>query len=135
MGGLADHDVLAGFLNVPADLSEAARVDGANAFQIWWRVKVPLIRPVIGIVAILTFVNNFNAFDVVYAMMGATGPPNDSTDILGTFFYRTAIAGEHPVARPDMGVGAAVATVTFVVLMFGVTGWLLLTQRRAQGAN
>ena len=133
--GLPTMMFLAGFLNIPGDLGEAARVDGANGFQIWWRVKLPLIRPVIGIVAVLTFVGNFNAFDVVYAMMGATGPPNYSTDLLGTFFYRTAIAGEHPVARPDMGTGAAVATVTFLMLIVGVTGWLLLTQRRAQSES
>jgi len=132
--GLPTMMFLAGFLNVPHDLGEAARVDGANAFQIWWRVRLPLIKPVIGIVAILTFVNNFNAFDVVYAMMGANGPPNYSTDILGTFFYRTAIAGEHPVARPDMGLGAAVATITFVILMIGVSAWLYVTQQRDRGA-
>jgi raffinose/stachyose/melibiose transport system permease protein len=89
---------------------------------------------VIGIVAILTFVGNFNAFDVVYAMMGANGPPEYSTDILGTFFYRTAIAGEHPVARPDMGLGAAVATITFMILMTGVSAWLFFSQRRERGA-
>jgi raffinose/stachyose/melibiose transport system permease protein len=132
--GLPTMMFLAGFLNVPGDLSEAARVDGASSFQIWWRVRLPLIRPIIGVVAILTFVNNFNAFDVVYAMMGANGPPNYSTDILGTFFYRTAIAGEHPVARPDMGLGAAVATMTFAILMVGVAGWLYLSRQRDQGA-
>jgi raffinose/stachyose/melibiose transport system permease protein len=133
--GLPTMMFLAGLINIPTDLSEAARVDGANAFQIWWRVKLPLIRPVMGIVAILTFVGNFNAFDVVYAMMGANGPPNYSTDILGTFFYRTAIAGEHPVARPDMGLGAAVATITFMILMVGVLGWLYLTRQRGEGAS
>ena len=51
--GLPTMMFLAGFINIPGDLSEAARVDGANGFQIWWRVKLPLIRPVMGIVAIL----------------------------------------------------------------------------------
>lgn len=111
---------LAGFLRVPDELVEAARVDGANAWQIWFRIKLPLLKPIIGIVTILTFIGNFNAFDVVYAMMGANGPPQYSTDIMGTFFYRAAIAGEHPVARSDMGIGAAVATITFLILMVGV---------------
>ena len=129
--GLPTMMFLAGFLNISDELTEAAHVDGANGFQIWWRIRLPLIRPVIGIVAILTFIGNFNAFDVVYAMMGANGPPNYSTDIMGTFFYRTAIAGEHPVARPDMGIGAAVATVTFLILMVGVSLWLFLSRRSA----
>jgi raffinose/stachyose/melibiose transport system permease protein len=129
--GLPTMMFLAGLINIPEELSEAARVDGANGFQIWWRVKVPLLRPIIGIVAILTFIGNFNAFDVVYAMMGATGPPDYSTDILGTFFYRAAIAGEHPRANPDMGIGAAVATVTFLILMVGVSAWLYVSRRRS----
>ena len=130
--GLPTMMFLAGLINISDELSEAARVDGANGFQIWWRVKVPLLRPIIGMVAILTFIGNFNAFDVVYAMMGANGPPNYSTDIMGTFFYRAAIAGEHPVARPDMGIGAAVATLTFLILMTGVTLWLVWTRRRGE---
>lgn len=130
--GLPTMMFLAGFINIPDELSEAARVDGANAFQIWWRVKLPLLRPIVGMVAILTFIGNFNAFDVVYAMMGANGPPNYSTDIMGTFFYRAAIAGEHPVARPDMGVGAAVATITFLILMTGVTIWLVASRGRSE---
>ena len=69
-------------------------------------------------------------------MMGATGPPNYSTDILGTFFYRTAIAGEHPVARPDMGIGAAVATITFLILMVGVrAGWSISRRRAGRSAR
>jgi raffinose/stachyose/melibiose transport system permease protein len=128
--GLPTMMFLAGFLSISDELVEAARVDGANGFQIWYRIKLPLLKPVIGIVAILTFIGNFNAFDVVYAMMGANGPPEYSTDILGTFFYRAAIAGEHPVARPDMGIGAAVAAVTFVILMVGVSSWLYYSRQR-----
>jgi raffinose/stachyose/melibiose transport system permease protein len=128
--GLPTMMFLAGLISIPDELTEAARVDGANAFQIWWRIKLPLLKPVIGIVAVLTFIGNFNAFDVVYAMMGATGPPEYSTDIMGTFFYRTAIAGEHPVARPDMGMGAAVATTLFVILLTGVSLWMILFRQR-----
>lgn len=130
--GLPTMMFLAGLINIPDELTEAARVDGANAWQIWARIKLPLLRPIIGIVAVLTFIGNFNAFDVVYAMMGATGPPNYSTDLLGTFFYRTAIAGEHPVARPDMGIGAAVATVTFLILMTGVSLWLVWSRGKGE---
>ena len=88
--------------------------------------------PVIGIVSVLTFVGNFNAFDVIFAMAGSRGEPDYSTDLLATFFYRTAIAGEHPVAQPDMGIGAAVATVTFFILMIGVSLWLFTSRRRGQ---
>ena len=129
--GLPTMMFLAGLLTIPEDLLEAARVDGATAWQSFWRIKFPLLVPVIGIVTILTFVGNFNAFDIVYAMAGARGDPKYAADLLGTFFYRTAIAGEHPVARPDMGIGAAVATVTFVILLAGVSLWLVLQRRRS----
>lgn len=132
--GLPTMMFLAGFLRVPDELVEAARVDGANAWQIWFRIKLPLLKPIIGIVTILTFIGNFNAFDVVYAMMGANGPPQYSTDIMGTFFYRAAIAGEHPVARSDMGIGAAVATITFLILMVGVSSWLIFSRQQSEEA-
>ena len=129
--GLPTMFYLAGLLTIPEELTEAAWVDGASSWQVFWRIKFPLLLPVIGMVAVLTFVGNVNAFDIVYAMAGARGEPAYSTDLLGTFFYRTAIAGEHPVAIPNMGIGAAVATVMFEILLVGVSAWLLTTQRRS----
>jgi raffinose/stachyose/melibiose transport system permease protein len=102
--GLPTMIFLAGLLNIPDELIEAARVDGASAWTAFWQVKLPLLSPVIGIVSVLTFVGNFNAFDVIFAMASARGAPAYRTDLLATFFYRTAIAGEHPVAIPNMGV-------------------------------
>ncbi len=130
--GLPTMMFLAGLLTIPDELLEAARIDGASGWHIFWRIKVPLLIPVIGIVSVLTFVGNFNAFDVVYAMTGAKGDPAYSADLLASFFYRTAIAGEHPVARPDMGIGAAVATVTFLILMVGVSLWLVARRRTTE---
>ncbi len=130
--GLPTMMFLAGLLTIPDELSEAARVDGASAWQIFWRVKFPLLMPVIGIVSVLTFIGNFNAFDVIYAMAGARGEPGYATDLLATFFYRTAIAGEHPVAQPNMGIGAVVATITFLILLSGVSIWLIFGRGRNQ---
>jgi len=118
--GLPTMMFLAGLERIPEDLFEAAQIDGAGAWLSFTRIKLPLLLPVIGIVTVLTFVGNFNAFDVVYAMEGANGPPAYSTDLMGTFFYRTGIAGQHPVGIPDLGLGAAVATTTFIVLFAGI---------------
>ncbi|MGQ9888211.1 MAG: carbohydrate ABC transporter permease [Aggregatilineales bacterium] len=128
--GLPTMMFLAGLLTIPDELSEAARVDGASPWQVFWRIKLPLLMPVIGIVSVLTFVGNFNAFDVIFAMAGARGEPGYATDLLATFFYRTAIAGEHPVAQPNMGIGAAVATIMFLILLTGVSIWLIFSRRR-----
>lgn len=130
--GLPTMLFLAGLLNISDELIEAARIDGASMWQIFTKIKIPLLMPVIGIVSVLTFVGNFNAFDVIFAMAGSRGEPGYATDLLATFFYRTAIAGEHPVAQPNMGIGAAVATVTFLILMVGVSLWLISSRREQE---
>lgn len=106
--------------SIPVDYFEAASIDGASGWQVIRHIKLPILVPMMGVVAILTFTGNFNAFDVVYTMAGANGAPDYAADILGTYFYRTGIAGKHPVGIPDMGLGAAVATITFFMLLAGV---------------
>ena len=130
--GLPTMMFLAGLERIPEELFEAAQIDGAGGWLTFARVKLPLLLPVVGIVSVLTFVGNFNAFDVVFAMEGANGPPSYATDIMGTFFYRTGIAGQHPIGIPDMGLGAAVATVTFVVLFAGI---LLANRLTGRGSD
>jgi len=120
---------LAGLMGISDELIEAARIDGASEWDIFWKIKFPLLKPVIGVVAILTFVDNFNAFDVIFAMAGAKGEPAYSADLLATLFYRTGIAGEHPVGIPNMGMGATIATMTFFILMTGVLTWLYFSRR------
>lgn len=115
--GIPTMIFLAGLQTIPEDLFEAAMIDGATGRQILFGIKLPLLLPVVGIVAILTFVNNFNAFDVVFAMENVNGAPMYSTDLLGTLFYRVGIAGQHPVGIPDRGVGSAIAATTFIILI------------------
>lgn len=129
--GLPTMLFTAGLLTIPDDIIEAAFVDGASSWQTFWRIKFPLLMPVVGLVAILTFIGNFSAFDVVYSMAGTRGEPGYAADLLGTFFYRTAIAGEAPIARPDMGVGAAVASVTFLIMFSAVALWLVFSRRQS----
>ena len=127
--GMPTMMFLAGLQNISEDLFEAAAIDGASPWEMFWKIKLPLLRPIIGIVAILTFVNNFNAFDVVFAMENVNGAPQFATDIMGTFFYRIGIAGQHPVGIPDRGMGAAVATLTFLLLAIGVALIMGMTNR------
>src|SRR5205814_2097242 len=79
----------AALISIPEELSEAARMDGASPWAIFWRIKFPVLLPTVGIVSILTFVGNFNAFDLIYTVKGALAGPNFATDIMGTLFYRT----------------------------------------------
>ncbi len=114
--GIPTMMFVAALRNISEDIYEAADIDGASGWQVFWRIKLPLLRPIIGMITILTFVNNFNAFDIVYAMENANGAPGYATDLIGTLFYRLGIAGQHPVGIPDPGMGAAVATLMFFML-------------------
>ena len=121
---------VAALRGISEDYIEAANIEGASGNQVFWHIKLPLVKPVAGMIAILTFVNNFNAFDVVFSMTNVNGAPNYATDLIGTLFYRVGIAGQHPVGIPDPGLGAAIATITFFVLCMGVIPTLRATQGR-----
>jgi raffinose/stachyose/melibiose transport system permease protein len=117
-------------LAIPDELADAATVDGLNQWQTFFFVKLPLIWPTIGLVSVLTFVNNFNAFDLIYAMQGALAGPNFATDIMGTLFYRTFFGNQLQLGDPTMG--ATIATMMFVIILVGVMIYLFLIQSRIQ---
>ena len=122
--------IYAALLSIPDDLIDAAIVDNASHWRIFWYIKLPLILPTLGIVSILTFVGNFNAFDLIYAVKGALAGPAFSTDILGTFFYRTFFGYQLQLGSPTMG--ATVATMMFFIILFGVMLYFFAVQRRLQ---
>jgi raffinose/stachyose/melibiose transport system permease protein len=119
---------LAALISIPDELVEAARVDGATAWNVFWKIKFPLILPTVGIVAVLTFVGNFNAFDIVYTTQTALAGPDFSTDLLGTFFYRTFFGFQLQLGSPTLG--ATVAGVMFLIILAGVLLYLFGWQRR-----
>jgi raffinose/stachyose/melibiose transport system permease protein len=117
-------------IGIPEELLEAARVDGSSSWGIFWRVKFPLILPTVGIVGILTFVGNFNAFDLIYTVKGALAGPNFASDIMGTLFYRTFFGFQLQMGSSTMG--ATVATMMFLIILAGVMVYLFAWQRRVQ---
>jgi raffinose/stachyose/melibiose transport system permease protein len=122
--------IYAAMIAIPDDIIEAAVVEGASPWRIFYAIRLPLILPTLGLVTILTFVANFNAFDLIYTVKGGMAGPNYSTDILGTLFYRTFFGYQSQVASATMG--AAVATLMFLVILVGVAAYLFLVQRRLQ---
>jgi len=120
----------AALIGIPEELTEAARVDGAGHWQAFWRIKFPLILPTVGIIGILTFVGNFNAFDLIYTMKGALAGPDFSTDIMGTLFYRTFFGQQLQLGNPTMG--ATVAAMMFLIILAGVLLYMFFWQRRVQ---
>ncbi len=119
---------LAALLGIDGELIDAARVDGASPWSVFWRIKFPLILPTVGIVTILTFVGNFSAFDNVFVMQGTQAGPNFATDLLGTFFYRVLYA---PLGQlPNPSLGTTIATLMFLIILMGVILYLFVAQRR-----
>jgi raffinose/stachyose/melibiose transport system permease protein len=120
--------IYAALLSIPDSVIEAAEVDGVTGWSQFWKVQLPLILPSIGIISILTFVGNFNAFDLIYVSQGALAGPNFATDILGTFLYRTFFGFQLQLGDPHMG--ATIASVMFLIILCGVCIYLFLIQTR-----
>ena len=115
-------------LAIPNEVVEAAKLDGANGWKIFWRVKFPLITPQFGLITILTFIWTFNFFDMIFALNGGAPGPDYSTDVLATFFFRTFFGWATQTGNPN--VGAATATVIFLLIMLVTAGFFFVLQRR-----
>jgi len=120
--------IYAALLTIPEEILEAGEVDGITGWSAFWKIKLPLILPSIGIISILTFVGNFNAFDLIYAAQGALAGPDFSTDILGTFMYRTFFGFQLQLGDPHMG--SAIAGAMFAIILVGVCIYLFGIQTR-----
>lgn len=97
-----------GLNDIPADIYEAASIDGASGIQKFMKITIPLLKPTIMSVLVLGFVLTFKVFDLVYVMTG--GGPVDATEVLSTFSYKLSFQLFH------FGEGAAVANILFVCL-------------------
>ena len=120
--------IYAALLTIPDEVIEAAEMDGITGWSQFWKIKLPLILPSIGIISILTFVGNFNAFDLIYVSQGALAGPNFATDILGTFLFRTFFGFQLQLGDPHMG--ATIATAMFLIILVGVSIYLFGIQTR-----
>lgn len=103
---------LAGLLAIPEDIYHAARTDGANAWQRFWRITLPMLRPTTFFVAVTGVVSAAQVFDTVYALTG--GGPEGSTDLVAHQIYAEAF-GAAAIGR------ASVMAVILFVILVGVT--------------
>lgn len=120
--------IYAALLSIPDEVLEAGECDGITGMAAFWKIKLPLILPSIGIISILTFVGNFNAFDLIYTAQGALAGPNYATDVLGTYMYRTFFGFQMQLGDPHMG--ATIAMMMFLIILAGVCLYLFGVQRR-----
>lgn len=107
--GYAMMLVFAGLQAIPPQYEEAAAIDGANAIQRFFKVTLPLLSPTIFLVAVLSTINAFQAFDAVY-LLTAGGPANKTTTIV-YWLYQNAFI------YYNLGKASAIAYVLFAVLL------------------
>jgi len=106
---------LAGLQSMSSEVIEAAKIDGAVGTRLLKSIVLPMIRPSLMIITVLTFIHSFEAFELVYAMEGSSGAPVYSTDLLAVYFYRIAFGGSSSDVVA-VGLGSALAVVLFFII-------------------
>ena len=109
---------LAGMNAIPDEIYKAAELDGASDWQTFRRITLPNLGPSFTIIVILSFIGAFEWFELPFVIGGATGNPANSLDTMALMFYRLSFGdGASPVT--DLGLGAAVSVVLFVIVLIG----------------
>ncbi len=101
--------------NVPEELIEAAKIDGATAIQIAYKIKVPLIAGVIKVMVILAIVGSLKYFDLIFVLTG--GGPNHASEVMASYMYTEAFT------KYNFGYGSAIGFGLLVICM--LMTWLI----------
>ena len=112
--------LLAGLQSIPADIIEAASVDGATSWQIYRRIKFPLLRNSLLIATIINLINVFNSFPIIWVM--TRGGPGYDTDTTTTFAYKLAFI------ESNMGQSTALGVFNFMIILVIVGFYLRITK-------
>ncbi|MEW2308251.1 sugar ABC transporter permease [Streptomyces sp. NPDC006864] len=117
--GFAMVLIAAGLAGLPRELLEAARVDGANEWQVFRRITVPMLAPVLAVVLVTLMINVLKVFDLVFII--APGSSQDDANVLALQLYRSSFGTD-----ADLGIGSAIA----VLLLLLVIPVMLVNIRR-----
>ena len=101
--------IFAGLQAIPGSVYEAAQIDGASEGQMFWKVTIPLLRPVLVFVLVTSVIGSFQIFDTV--AITTKGGPINATKVLNVYIYEQAFA------RFNMGYATAVSMVLFLILI------------------
>ncbi|MCL6434457.1 MAG: sugar ABC transporter permease [Leptolyngbyaceae cyanobacterium HOT.MB2.61] len=113
--------LLAGLQSIPGDLYEAYALEGASAWQSFYRITLPLLMPQVIIAILFRFAQAFGIFDLVQVMTG--GGPGGATEVVSLYIYATAMR------YLDFGYSAAMVVVTFLLLIVAVVICTVLISR------
>lgn len=99
---------LTGFTTISTNLFEAAKIDGANENAIFWNITIPLLKPTIYFITLVTAISSFQVFDLIYVM--TLGGPNNATNVIVYSIYKYAFE------YFDIGKACALAYILFTVI-------------------
>lgn len=116
--------LVAGLNAIPADVYEAARIDGGSPWQIYRRITLPLLRPAILIGVVLNLIYVFNSFPVIWILNGSN--PGFGNDTLITYMYKLAFRS----AQHDVGLSAAAGVFNVLIILIAVGIYLRLVNWR-----
>jgi len=105
--------LLAGLQSLPDSPMEAAIIDGANAWQRFWDITLPLLRPVIVVAAAIQIIDLFRVFDTVYVM--TSGGPAHSTELFPYYAFRSAFSEDRAGYASALGYVTLLVTVIFLI--------------------
>lgn len=117
---------LAGLSSFPAELSEAASLDGASESTIFWRLKLPHLQGTIRTAALLAILGSLRYFDLIFVMTG--GGPENASEVMATYMYRKVFSSF------ELGYGSTVASAMFMIVALVAAVAMRLTQRYSQKA-
>lgn len=120
--GLSMFLFVAGLQGIDAELYEAAAIDGATPWQTFWRITMPILRPVTAMVIVLASIDTLKLFDLVYVM--TSGGPNHASEVLSTWMFAQGFTFNR------MGYGSALA-----VVLLTITFLLTVAQLRVLNAT
>jgi alpha-glucoside transport system permease protein len=123
--GFAMVLIAAGLAGLPRELLEAARVDGANEWQVFRRITVPLLAPVLAVVTVTLMINVLKIFDLVFII--APGDSLDDANVLALQLYQSSFGDD-----ADLGIGSAIA-VFLLLLVIPVMLFNIRRMRKEQG--
>jgi multiple sugar transport system permease protein len=119
---------LASLQNIPEELLDAARVDGARGWQRFRRVTVPLLKPMLLFAVVIAIIANFQVFDTVYVL--TQGGPHESTSTIVWFIWKRLFQFQ----QTGQGYAAAVLLLGIILVLTAISFWLLGGRRKGQRA-
>jgi len=106
---------VAGLTSIPTHLLEAARIDGASPWQVFWRIKLPLLRPTTFFVLVTGVISSFQVFDSIYALTPQGGPEGVTDVVAGRIYYQA-------FQSRNIGQASVMALVLFLLLVVITVG-------------